>query len=155
MPNDFIGCTAEDKDHEDLRRPHMQRIAAMGWELRDLCAGAGAPTDWTGWEFFKQLIGGGESRPQGAAAAPGMAARRSRLRARARHRLLVQAHGEWLPLSEQSAGADPEQRQCQIWPDGRTYDGNGEDMTPECAQPSCARIRLRLLDGRKGNEVPS
>lgn len=63
--------------------------------------------------------------------------------------------GEWLPLSHQAAGADPEQRQIHVWPDGSTYTGNTL-MTPDCAQMSRVGKKAagRLLDGRTWDEVP-
>lgn len=65
--------------------------------------------------------------------------------------------GEWLPLSHQTGGADPEQRQCHLWPDGRAYDGEREEMTPACAQLSRVGKKAagRELDGRTWDEVPA
>ncbi|WP_165976463.1 DUF5131 family protein [Paraburkholderia silviterrae] len=64
LPNVFIGCTAEDQEQADLRRPHMARIAADGWNTFVSYEPALGPVDWTGWEFLKQLISGGESGPK-------------------------------------------------------------------------------------------
>lgn len=61
MRNVFIGCTAEDQKRADELRPHMARIAAAGWQTFVSYEPALGPVDWTGWEFLKQLISGGES----------------------------------------------------------------------------------------------
>jgi len=61
LPNVFIGCTAEDQARADELRPHMQQIAAAGWKTFVSYEPALGPVDWTGWEFLKQLISGGES----------------------------------------------------------------------------------------------
>jgi protein gp37 len=64
LPNVFIGCTAEDQEQADLRRPHMERVAAAGWHTFVSYEPALGPVDWSGWEFLKQLISGGESGPK-------------------------------------------------------------------------------------------
>lgn len=70
---------------------------------------------------------------------------------------LFKQWGEWLPLSHQTGGADPEQKQCHIWLDGRPYDGTNELMTPECVQLSRVGKKAagRLLDWRTWDGVPS
>jgi protein gp37 len=69
---------------------------------------------------------------------------------------LFKQWGEWLPLDHQRGGADPEERQCHIWPDGRPYDGENEDMTLECVQLSRVGKKAagRLLDGRSWDGFP-
>lgn len=61
MVNVFIGCTAENQERADELRPHMASIAAAGWKTFVSYEPALGPVDWTGWEFLKQLISGGES----------------------------------------------------------------------------------------------
>jgi protein gp37 len=61
MRNVFIGCTAENQERADELRPHMAAIAAGGWQTFVSYEPALGPVDWTGWEFLKQLISGGES----------------------------------------------------------------------------------------------
>ena len=70
---------------------------------------------------------------------------------------LFKQWGEWLPMSHQTGGADPEQRQCHIWPDGRAYDGEREEMTPACAQLSRVGKKAagRLLDGVQHDGYPA
>lgn len=61
LPNVFIGCTVENQVQADLHRPHMQVLAARGWNTFVSYEPALGLVDWTGWEFLKQLISGGES----------------------------------------------------------------------------------------------
>ena len=61
LPNVFIGCTAENQEQADKHRPHMQALAANGWRTFVSYEPALGPVDWTGWQFLKQLISGGES----------------------------------------------------------------------------------------------
>lgn len=64
MVNVFIGCTAENQERADELRPHMAAVAAAGWKTFVSYEPALGPVDWTGWEFLKQLISGGESGPK-------------------------------------------------------------------------------------------
>lgn len=61
LPNVFIGCTAENQTQADAHRPHMQALAGRGWNTFVSYEPALGPVSWTGWEFLKQLISGGES----------------------------------------------------------------------------------------------
>jgi len=61
MANVFIGCTAEDQEWADARRPHMRGIADLGWRTFVSYEPALGAVNWAGWEFLQQLISGGES----------------------------------------------------------------------------------------------
>lgn len=61
LPNVLIGCTAEDQQRADERRPHMDEIAGNGWRTFVSYEPALGPVDWSGWEFLSWLISGGES----------------------------------------------------------------------------------------------
>ncbi|BAI71499.1 hypothetical protein AZL_020180 [Azospirillum sp. B510] len=61
LPNVLIGCTAEDQARANERHPHMLRIAAAGWNTFVSYEPALGLVDWTGWQFLKWLISGGES----------------------------------------------------------------------------------------------
>lgn len=67
LKNVIIGCTAEDQERADERRPHMAAISAMGWRTMVSYEPALGPVIWNGWEFLKWIVGGGES---GAKARP-------------------------------------------------------------------------------------
>ena len=61
LPNVIIGCTAENQTQADAHLPHMRAIASAGWNTFVSYEPALGQVDWTGWEFLKQLISGGES----------------------------------------------------------------------------------------------
>lgn len=61
LPNVVIGCTAENQEQADLRRPAMEAISKLGWRTFVSYEPALGPVDWTGWEFLSWLISGGES----------------------------------------------------------------------------------------------
>lgn len=105
--------------------------------------------------FVDWVIVGGESGPNARPMHPNWArSLRDQCRA-AGVPFMFKQWGEWLPLSHQAGGADPEQRQIHVWPDGSTYTGNTL-MTPDCAQMSRVGKKAagRLLDGRTWDEVP-
>jgi protein gp37 len=62
-PNWWIGVSIEDQKRADLRRPLMRRLAAMGWNVWVSYEPALGPVDWTGWDFIKAMVSGGESGP--------------------------------------------------------------------------------------------
>jgi protein gp37 len=61
LNNVVIGCTAEDQERADERRPHMAAIAAAGWRTMVSYEPALELVNWNGWEFLSWLISGGES----------------------------------------------------------------------------------------------
>ena len=61
LKNVVIGCTDEDQERADERRPHMREIAAAGWRTFVSYEPALGPVDWSGWQFLSWLISGGES----------------------------------------------------------------------------------------------
>ncbi|WP_321935391.1 DUF5131 family protein [Paraburkholderia sp. J8-2] len=61
LRNVFIGCTAENQAQADAHRPHMETLAARGWNTFVSYESALGPVNWAGWEFLQQLISGGES----------------------------------------------------------------------------------------------
>ncbi|MBX3610356.1 MAG: phage Gp37/Gp68 family protein [Hydrogenophaga sp.] len=128
-------------------------LGAIPWRgLRtDVLRGWSSPEHGLHW-----VIVGGESGPQARPMHPEWArSLRDQCQA-AGVPFLFKQWGEWLPLSHQTGGADPEQRQCHVWPDGRAYDGEREEMTPACAQLSRVGKKAagRELDGRTWDEVP-
>ncbi|CAN7322337.1 DUF5131 family protein [Variovorax sp. LjRoot84] len=140
LPNVFIGCTAEDQEQADLRRPHMQRIAAAGWKTFVSYEPALGPVDWAGWEFLKQLISGGES---GHKARP--------------------SHPDWHRAARDFAEAHGIAYLMKQWGSWAPYDRGATDSrilaTPgsldEPMQKFGKKLAGRLLDGRTWDGVPS
>jgi protein gp37 len=62
-----LGVSVEDQIRADERRDDIAAVAAQRWATFISYEPALGPVDWTGWEFTKQIICGGES---GARARP-------------------------------------------------------------------------------------
>ena len=61
MPHVLIGASVERKQEADERRPLLEQIAARGWTTWVSYEPAIGPVDWTGWEFIRWMVSGGES----------------------------------------------------------------------------------------------
>lgn len=71
LRNVWVGTSVEDQHYADVRREPMREIAAAGWLPWVSYEPALGPVDWTGWEFLRWIVSGGESgknaRPSQAA----------------------------------------------------------------------------------------
>lgn len=63
-PHVMLGISVEDQPRADERRDDLAAIAAQGWTTFVSYEPALSAVDWTGWEFTKQIISGGESGPR-------------------------------------------------------------------------------------------
>lgn len=61
LPNVWLGASVEDQVRADQRRNPMAEVAAAGWNTFVSYEPALGEVDWSGWEFLKWLIAGGES----------------------------------------------------------------------------------------------
>lgn len=163
LPNVFIGCTAEDQEQADLRRPDMQRIAAAGWHTFVSYEPALGPVDWSGWEFLKQLISGGESGPKARPSHPDWH-RAARDFAEPRGiAYLFKQHGAWAPGSGDFGAGRYETAAIAF--DGRVvrrgYEMSGYPPGASSADGWAMVHRVgkkaagRLLDGRTHDEFPA
>lgn len=59
----WLGVSIEDQKRADERRPAMKALADAGWNVWVSYEPALGPVDWTGWDFAKQIVAGGESGP--------------------------------------------------------------------------------------------
>jgi protein gp37 len=155
MSNVFIGCTAENQERADELRPHMARIDAHGWKTFVSYEPALGPVDWTGWEFLKQLISGGESGWKARPSHPDW--HRSARDFAAAHGIayLFKQHGEWAP------GRPGDSTESGKWMhiNGDTFGPvEGEPFTPAPLSSHVVRIGKkaagRLLDGVEHNGFP-
>lgn len=64
LPNVWPGTSVERQPEADERRPHLAALAAAGWNTWVSYEPALGPVDWTGWEFIRWFVGGGESGPK-------------------------------------------------------------------------------------------
>lgn len=161
MPNVFIGCTAEDQQRADELRPHMAGLAAAGWRTFVSYEPALGPVDWTGWEFLRQLISGGESGHKARPSHPDW--HRAARDFAAAHGIayLFKQWGEWGPDWE---GAETCGHCGHAKFDAVNSRGEcgqcGSDSWQPAAKPLDKPRRAgkkaagRLLDGREHNEFP-
>jgi protein gp37 len=70
LPNVWLGVSVEDQLRADERREPMRELAAAGWLTWVSYEPALEAVDWTGWEFIKWLVSGGESDTDGRSARP-------------------------------------------------------------------------------------
>lgn len=159
LPNVFIGCTAEDQEQADLRRPHMARIAAAGWKTFASYEPALGRVDWAGWEFLKQLISGGESGHKARPSHPDWH-RAARDYAGANGiSYLFKQWGAWAPGNAGPGGDLYERDRTKVESGMFTYNDDWTPGGPNPFRQTMDRIGKkaagRLLDGREWNEVPS
>jgi protein gp37 len=61
LPNFWLGVSVENQAAADARSASVRKLADMGWLTYVSSEPRLGPIDWTGWEFIKWLITGGES----------------------------------------------------------------------------------------------
>lgn len=70
LPNVWIGTSVERQQEADLRREHLERLAACGWNTWISYEPALGSVDWGGWEFARWMVSGGESGPDARPSQP-------------------------------------------------------------------------------------
>jgi protein gp37 len=70
LPNALIGTSVESQPYADLRRPHLERLAERGWRTWVSYEPALGPVDWSGWQFIRWLVSGGQSSQGSQVAKP-------------------------------------------------------------------------------------
>lgn len=68
--NIWLGTSVEDQERADDRRAPMAEIARRGWTTWVSYEPALGSVEWTGWEFIRWLVSGGESDTDGKSARP-------------------------------------------------------------------------------------
>ena len=61
LPNVFLGCSVMNQTEADRQRSAMAELVRMGWKTHVWYEPALSAVDWTGWEFTRLIICGGES----------------------------------------------------------------------------------------------
>lgn len=62
-PNVWLGTSVERQQEADERRRALHKVAEAGWMTWVSYEPALGPVDWSGWEFIRWLVSGGESGP--------------------------------------------------------------------------------------------
>ena len=63
-PHIWIGTSVERQQEADERRPHLETLAKAGWNTWVSYEPTLGQVDWSGWEFIRWLVSGGESGPK-------------------------------------------------------------------------------------------
>ncbi|WP_376704729.1 DUF5131 family protein [Mesorhizobium sp. ISC25] len=159
FPHIWLGCSVEDQKHADERREPMRKLAEMGWLTWVSYEPALGPIDWTGWEFLRWIVSGGES---GAGARPNHPAWHYSTRDFAASNgipYLFKQWGAWAPSSDVT---DPWRfEQATLLPDGRVREWQADFPKARLIDPEMRTMSLvgkkaagRLLDGREHSEFP-
>jgi protein gp37 len=70
LPNVWLGVSAERQQEADERREPLRALAEQRWLTFVSYEPALGPVDWSGWEFLRWLISGGESGHDARASHP-------------------------------------------------------------------------------------
>lgn len=146
-----------DQQRADELRPYMAAIAASGWKTFVSYEPALGPVDWTGWEFLKQLISGGESGPKARPSHPEWHRTARDFAFGNGIAYLFKQWGQWLPAdySPDASEGRPEVEAlegCGELPHQGNYQVSGIDG--QTVVRVGKKAAGRLLDGRTWDEVP-
>lgn len=156
-PNIWIGTTAENQEWADKRREHLRAIPAVCHFVS--YEPALGPIDWTGWDFLKWLISGGESGGKARPSHPWW--HRAARDYAAKHGIayLFKQWGEWV-ATDALLHSDPIRTEpCR----GAAYVGHDGKVWPVSDAP-CSTYLVRhvgkaksgrILDGVEHNGFPS
>lgn len=168
LRNVLVGGSVEDQRYADQRRAPMHSISDMGWTTWVSYEPALGPVDWTGWDFLKWMVSGGESGQDARPTHPDWhyAARDYC----AQHGIAYhfKQWGAWLPwtqFSDSQVDDPPEQTRFDTmeWFEGgwrevgkpdvwASKDGEIDDM--QCVGRVGKKAAGRLLDGVEHNGFP-
>lgn len=166
-PNILLGTSVEDQPRADARRAPMADIAKRGYPTFVSYEPALGPVDWTGWEFVRQIIFGGETGPRAREAHPDWARRTLDFCEPNGIAYYHKQWGEWLPwepehgpfwVSQNGQSEDYHQLfpvdfdNDPKWDDGLCHVANGEGHA--VFQRVGKKAAGRLLDAVEHNGFP-
>ncbi|CAN7163656.1 phage Gp37/Gp68 family protein [Mesorhizobium amorphae] len=148
LKNVWLGTSVEDQPRANERRAPMAALAELGWTTWASYEPALGQVDWTGWEFLRWMVSGGESGQGARPTHPDW--HRATRDFCAPHDIpyLFKQWGEWAP-----AGMSGWQRETiTVLPDGRVREwGRGEGRLVHPAMAAMRRLGKkaagRALDG--------
>lgn len=143
--NIWLGTSVERQQEADERRPHLEALAAAGWNTWVSYEPAIGPVDWTGWEFIRWMVSGGESKTGRREPRPTHPdwhrATRDWCQANDIPYHLKQ-WGHWKPISESGEGLSPDHARHEIEFQGQKLAEVGK------------KAAGAMLDGREWREMP-
>lgn len=139
LPNVWLGCSVEDQRRADERRPAMAAIADFGWTTWVSYEPALGGVDWSGWQFLKWLVSGGQSGRSAQSSQPDWHRAARDFCARWGIAYFFKQWGEWAPYGR---GLDDP----AIFADPKALDGP--------IQRFGKKLAGRMLDGRTHDAMP-
>lgn len=160
LPNVWLGESVEDQVTADVRRPYLKSVADDGWNTFVSYEPALGLVEWTGWEFIKWLISGGESGPNARPSHPDWHREARDFAATNGIPYLFKQWGEWTPGENVPATITGRRPSAHWWNDewlvGSTKMDDPEDGWDD--EPDAYRIGKRaagrFLDGVVHNGMP-
>lgn len=161
--NIWVGVSVEDQRRADERRDNLGALAEMGWTTFVSYEPALGQINWSGWEFLRWLISGGESGRDARPSHPDWHRAARDFSARNGIPYFFKQWGEWAPVPRRN---DLPGRPRMVRAGDRFVAPNGSSHTFG-QDLSCPRedrgvpmrrtgkkAAGRLLDGREHNDVP-
>lgn len=161
MTNIWLGVSVEDQTRADERREFMRTIAALGWNTWVSYEPAIGGVDWTGWDFIKWMVSGGESGPGARPSHPDWHRSTRDWCAGNGVAYHFKQWGAWAPgevIPPEIVGTRQHAHWWnEKWGFGETDMGDPEDGWTD--EPDLYRVGKkaagRLLDGREWSEFPA
>lgn len=147
MKNLWLGVSTERQQEADERREPLRALAAQGWTTFASYEPALGPINWSGWEFLRWLISGGESGPNARPSHPEWHQGARDFCARYGIAFFFKQWGEWIgvpDLRRLPGGAGP---------GFGKYDAAPYDQEHEAVRVGKAKAG-RLLDGVLHDAMP-
>jgi protein gp37 len=173
LTNVQLGISVEDQKRADGRRESLKRVANAGWFTWVSYEPALGMVDWTGWEFIRWMVSGGESGPNARPSHPDWHRATRDWCAANGVPFFFKQWGEWVGGLDFYASADPEDNREGIFAnlqnesvvfrddfeDERWFTWNEDGDRMDVNDPVSIRIGKksagRLLDGRTHDDVPA
>lgn len=149
LQNVLLGTSVERQQEADERRKPLAALAAGGWKTWVSYEPALGLVDWSGWEFIKWLVSGGESGPKARPAHPNWYREARDFCAANKISYFHKQNGVWLHESQADVdgrvgfyGENEKGGACFDWDDGSYSVHLPKSVTGA------------LLDGRKWRQMP-
>jgi len=144
MPHVWIGASVENQPWANKRRDSLRKLAEAGWNTWVSYEPALGAVDWTGWEFIKWMVSGGESGTHARPSHPHWHMDTREWCANHGIPYFFKQHGSWAPISrEEYDRLGMPVKGYHRWPSGHV------------SRRMDKREAGALLDGREYRGVPT
>lgn len=149
VPNVWLGVSVEDQERADEWRAPLAELATRGWITWVSYEPALGLVDWTGWEFIKGMVSGGESDTDGKSARPSNVWMHRQARDFSAANGIAYNFKQWGCWVPEDQCADAAETYAADLAAGRTWRWTGEPMRRRKKSETG-----RLLDGRTHDGFP-